>query len=94
MTTPKWVTRLSRRPPLLALVTGLVYIVAAFALAALMNLVLPAALTGQGLSNAIYFLTGGILLWYTIETHAMRKEITRQIDLQVKSRPSSGEKTA
>jgi hypothetical protein len=36
------------------------------------------------LAEAIYFVTGAIILWYTVETHAMRRETTRQTELAVK----------
>jgi hypothetical protein len=43
-----------------------------------------ASLTEAGLAEAIYFVTGAIVLWYTVETHAMRREVTRQITLQIR----------
>jgi len=34
-------------------------------------------------SETIYFLTGAVLVWYTVETYAIRRQATRQGDLAV-----------
>src|SRR5262249_20327468 len=39
--------------------------------------------TGLSPTDAILFLTGVIIIWYTVETHAMRRETTRHNALQV-----------
>jgi hypothetical protein len=39
--------------------------------------------TGVSPTDAILFLTGVIIIWYTVETHAMRRETTRHNAIQV-----------
>jgi hypothetical protein len=66
-------SRSSSRPVPLVIFTAVAYI---------------AFITAVGMSRdkwgeAIYFATGVVLIWYTVETYAMRKEVTRQGDLAV-----------
>lgn len=69
----EWSRWLSRRPPVLILALPLVYAAVILAVG---------WVTGKW-SETIYFLTGLILIWYTVETHAMRKETTRHNELLV-----------
>ncbi len=70
----EWSRWLSRRPPVLVIALPLAY--------AVVTLILGWR-TGKW-SETIYFLTGLILIWYTVETHAMRRETTRQAEIAVR----------
>src|SRR5262245_24719903 len=74
MSLHEWSRWLSRRPPVLIIVLPLAYGAITLALG---------WYSGKW-SETIYFLTGLILIWYTIEAHATRKEITRQTELQTR----------
>lgn len=68
------VRRLSRRPLALLIATLILYAVA----------VGPIGWSFGKWSEVIYFVTGAILVWYAVETHALRKEATRQAELAVR----------
>lgn len=62
------------RPIALLIATSAIYIAVA----------IPLGSRANKWSEVIYFATGLILIWYTVETHAMRKETTRQAELAVR----------
>src|SRR5437899_1369691 len=72
---PKLLSRsFYRRPLVLLLITGAIYVAVA----------IPLGSRAGNWSEVIYFVTGAILVWYTVETHALRMEATRQAERAVR----------
>lgn len=77
------VTWVSRRPRIVLLVWLVIYAVGVFVLPHLMpSFIKPSA-------DWIYLWTGVVVIWYAVETRAMRKEISRQVDAQIQLRQGS-----